>query len=133
MSEQDSPDLNADSGGAHLCKVREVADDDVGGLLTAFKSYGDSWKRRGGVGAFMQLARKWDRLELQLQQTITRLAEDRTTKELVAGPYDIFAHIANDPRPEGIIDDIRDLRRYLMLVESEMLARGFRARHRDNA
>ena len=51
------------------------------------------------------LARKWDRLENQ-------------TKE---NAYDIFVTALNDKREEGIIDDIRDLRRYLMLVESEIL------------
>jgi hypothetical protein len=35
----------------------------------------------------------------------------------------VFRAIASDARPDGIIDDIRDLRRYLLLVEAEMLAR----------
>lgn len=69
------------------------------------ETYGDSWKQRGGVGAFMMLARKWDRLENQAAK---------------AG-YNIFTAVANDLNtPDGILDDIRDLRRYLLLVESEM-------------
>ena len=40
---------------------------DITGLLKAERSYGDSWKKRGGVGAFMMLARKWDRLENQVK------------------------------------------------------------------
>lgn len=79
-------------------------------LVKADASYGSSWKKRGGVGAFMMLARKWDRLSNYLEHAPAQ--------------YDIFSAIAGDTRPEGIIDDIRDLRRYLMLVESEMLARG---------
>ena len=55
----------------------------------------------------MMLARKWDRLENQ------------TTAKL----YDIFKAVMEDDRAEGIIDDIRDLRRYLMLVEAEMVDR----------
>lgn len=45
---------------------------------------------------------------------------------------DIFLGIATDTRGEGLIDDVRDLRRYLMLVEAEMRARGFQRTHRDN-
>ena len=52
----------------------------------------------------MMLARKWDRIEKQ--------SCDYT--------YDIFLALEEDKRPEGLIDDIRDLRRYLLLVEAEM-------------
>lgn len=95
---------------AFLGQLERVAQSDVKALDRAAGSYGDSWKKRGGVGAFIGLSRKWDRLEIQV------------SKEPV---YDIFEHIAKDGRPEGIIDDIRDLRRYLLLVEAEMLSRGF--------
>ena len=73
-------------------------------LEEAEQSYGDSWKQRGGVGAFMMLARKRDRLE----------------KQVTEQGYDIFQAIAYDGREEGILDDIRDLRRYLFLVEAEV-------------
>jgi hypothetical protein len=79
---------------------------DISGLVKAEQSYGDSWRRRGGVGAFMMLARKWDRIE-------NRVLDHR---------YDIFDAIECDSRPEGIIDDIRDLRRYLLLVEEHLFA-----------
>lgn len=77
-------------------------------LVKAGESYGDSWKRRGGVGAFMMLARKWDRIENQ------------TKKQ----GWDVFETIKHDPSSTGIIDDIRDLRRYLLLVEAEMTLNG---------
>lgn len=88
-----------------IVKVNEIAHKDVQQLHEAEKSYGDSWKQRGGVGAFMMLARKWDRIENQTQRE----------------KYDIFQTIRIDSREEGVIDDIRDLRRYLLLVEAEML------------
>ena len=47
--------------------VERVALYDVEGLHVSEQSYGDSWKQRGGVGAFMMLARKWDRLEKQVE------------------------------------------------------------------
>lgn len=99
--------------------VEDVASDDCAGLKKAFVSYGDSWKKRGGVSAFMMLSRKWDRLERQCE----------------AHKYDIFDAIRSDKRAEGIIDDIRDLRRYLTLVEAEMRLQGVESAvsvHRDN-
>lgn len=81
-----------------------LSDRDVAVLAEKSKDYGDSWKKRGGVGAFMMLARKWDRLETQTQRY----------------GWDVFRAIREDQRPEGILDDIRDLRRYLLLVEAEM-------------
>lgn len=104
----------------YLCHLSEVVEEDVTGLVKAEQSYGNSWKKRGGVGAFMMLARKWDRLEKQLQND---------------PQYDIIAHIANDMRTEGIIDDLRDLRRYLILIEAEARALGLesaQSTHRDN-
>lgn len=118
----------------HMTHLREVALEDVEGLEQAERQYGSSWKRRGGVGAFMMLARKWDRLETALtpNKSLPNLANGATADRPVA-PWDIFAAIATDQRAEGIIDDIRDLRRYLLLVESEMRARGQGAdQHRDN-
>lgn len=87
--------------------VRRVLDADLEELQLAEKSYGNSWKKRGGVGAFMMLARKWDRLENQVNRH----------------DWDVFTAIKNDTRVEGILDDIKDLRRYLLLVESEMALR----------
>ena len=85
--------------------VEKVAQVDVTKLHKAEQSYGNSWKQRGGVGAFMMLARKWDRLEKQVNES----------------NYDIFLAAEKDTRPEGILDDIQDLRRYLMLVEAELI------------
>ncbi len=83
-------------------EVIQLAQEDTQSLHRAEASYGDSWRKRGGVGAYMMLARKWDRLELQVEQH----------------GYDVFKAVAQDQRQEGIIDDIRDLRRYLFLVEA---------------
>jgi hypothetical protein len=116
----------------YLDHIKEVSDRDVIGLFKAEESYGDSWKKRGGVGAFMMLARKWDRLENRVREGIHQgVAPNRTD----ADAWDIFSHIEADKRAEGIIDDIRDLRRYLLLVEAEMLARSAASAtsiHRDN-
>ena len=82
--------------------IQSLADKDVDTLKKAQESYGDSWRDRGGIGAFMMLARKWDRIENQVTKS----------------GYEIFRTISNDPSDTGILDDIRDLRAYLLLVES---------------
>lgn len=84
--------------------AREIALNDVSVLETKDKDYGSSWKNRGGIGAFFSFVRKWDRIEKACREKW----------------YDVFDAIRSDPRPEGILDDIADLRRYLILVETEM-------------
>lgn len=99
--------------------IEDVSREDVAGLRKAEESYGDSWKKRGGTGAFMMLARKWDRLELQVKKH----------------GWNVFEAAIQDERAEGVIDDLRDLRRYLMLVEAELRANQVRSAvttHRDN-
>ena len=81
-----------------------ISAEDWTSLDKAEQDYGDSWRKRGGVGAFMMLARKWDRIENQV----------------VEKGWDIFKSIEQDIRPEGILDDIKDLRRYFLLVEAHM-------------
>jgi len=103
-------------------RMRAILDRDVGRLVEKDKGYGRSWIKRGGVGAFMMLARKWDRIEEFVRQ-YERLRE-RSPERAVGIEWDIFAHITFDTRPEGIMDDIRDLRNYLLLVEEEMMERG---------
>ena len=107
----DDGESSADSGPSYLDHLRAVAESDVRGLRNAEKSYGNSWKRRGGVDTFNMLARKWDRVEKRLATSSG------------ASPYDIFEHIAADTKSDGFIDDVRDLRRYLMLAEAEIVAR----------
>lgn len=125
-----------DSGNGYLDHLDAIAAEDAAGLKKAQQSYGDSWKKRGGAGAFFVFARKWDRLENQLKKTelvvpVKGVASNEVVVARVSA-YDIFQHVFTDPRAEGVIDDIRDLRRYLMLVEAECRARGLDATHRDN-
>mgnify|MGYP001253218991 CR=1 FL=1 len=100
-------DIDADDYSAIINRVLGLANEDVEGLHVSEQSYGDSWKQRGGVGAFMMLARKWDRLE----------------KQVADWNYDVFQTADEDRREEGVLDDIRDLRRYLFLVEAEVRMR----------
>lgn len=88
-------------------QIGQIAKEDVDILRNKGSAYGRSWIKRGGVGAFMMLARKWDRLETQVAKN----------------GYDIFATIRdNRGGADDILDDIKDLRAYLLLVESHIMA-----------
>lgn len=103
----------ADSDRGFLAQLQPIADDDVRTIEEKEKAYGDSWRRNGGIGAFMIFARKWDRIRQRV-----------TTEQPGAARDNILEHIAADTRAEPILDDIRDLRQFLLLTEAEMAARG---------
>lgn len=85
--------------------IAELATQDVDILQIKGQTYGSSWRNRGGVGAFMMLARKWDRIETQCKEC----------------GYNIFDVLEEQGEvPDGLLDDIRDLRRYLLLVDAWM-------------
>jgi hypothetical protein len=86
-------------------RAMEIANCDIATLVSKEKTYQGSWKKRGGVGAFMMLARKWDRLENICRQK----------------DWDIFrACIEDSGNTEGVREQIADLRRYLLLVEEHI-------------
>lgn len=105
----------------HMNYLEAVAAEDVAHLREKERTYGGSWKKRGGVGAFMMLARKWDRLEGMLS-----LKNAVGLDTILFGGYDIFGSIEVDASGKDgtALAEIRDLRRYLLLVEAEMVARG---------
>ena len=84
-------------------QIKSIALCDVATLRVKGETYGSSWSLRGGVGAFMMAARKWDRIENQCK----------------AKGYDIF-EACHDSAEDGILDDIADLRAYLLLIESKV-------------
>lgn len=92
---------------SYIDQLVQVAGNDVAQVKEKDAAYGGSWKKRGGVGAYMMLARKMDRLDQSVQKF----------------GWDVFKAIEEDQREESILDDIRDLRRYLLLVEAEIAAR----------
>jgi hypothetical protein len=94
---QDSDDLS--KAGFH---IKAIALDDVAILTTADQQYGSSWRKRGGVGAYIVGIRKADRMEQQLQRCGNDLREA----------------VRQDRRAEGIMNDLRDLRRYFYLWDS---------------
>lgn len=136
----------------HLDYLKPVADADVTCLLEKERTYKGSWKSQGGKNAWAMVRRKIDRLMVMLGEptpppsfnlenvndTIRSYVEgtllpgtQAATAEmfiylrdmLTAG--DIFAKIEEDRSGNdgSVLAEIRDLRRYLMLVEAEIIAR----------
>ena len=81
--------------------LRAIAEHDVSYLAVRDKAYGSSWRRRGGIGAYMMAARKADRLE----ETLKKYG------------YNIFHAATTNPM---VLNDLRDLRRYLLLIEAHL-------------
>lgn len=104
--------------------IAMIAQDDVAQLEEKDREYGGSWLKRGGVGAFMMLARKWDRLEQAMTKEVVLQGNSvPPPPAMVVDRYDVLTRAVCDGREEGILDDIGDLRRYLLLVEAEVRCR----------
>lgn len=86
--------------------LQELCDGDLAKLEAAEKSYGHSWVSRGLRGAYFVMVRKIDRFENQMRQA----------------NFDLPAALRMFPGKDGILDDIRDLRQYLLLIEAEIIA-----------
>jgi len=81
----------------YLIELPVIAQEIVNTLYDKEANYQGSWKKRGGVGAFMMLARKWDRIE-----AISN-----------AEKYDILKALEEEIGDVG--DDVEDLIAYLLL------------------
>jgi hypothetical protein len=111
---------------SHLDYLFSIAQSDVEHIKEKEKTYQGSWKKRGGCGAFHMLARKWDRLENMLGRETHILNRSRAGQpNLTVERYDVFAAVEADATGgDGtVLAEVRDLRRYLLLVEAEMAAR----------
>lgn len=88
-----------------------IAAEDARFLAERDTSYGSSWKKRGGVGAYMMLCRKMDRLDQIMSKQYG---------------WDVFRGIEYGAKGEDgtVLAEVRDLRRYLLLCEAEMVERG---------
>lgn len=94
----------------HMRYLDRVTTNDLFSVREKEATYQGSWKKRGGVGTFMMLARKWDRIEGILR------------RRGLVGQYDIFTDLG-DGSDGTLLAEVRDLRRYLLLVEAEVEAR----------
>lgn len=81
-----------------------IAQEDVQRVLQKDREYGASWKRRGGVGAYMTMVRKIDRLETMVAKY----------------GWNVFEAAKSSDTSESLMDTIADLRCYLDLIEAEI-------------
>ena len=99
-----------DETGKQMRHFEDITREDMRIVRAKELTYRGSWKKRGGAGAFMMLARKWDRIE--------NIAE--------ACGYDVFGKIQEQGlrAADGeLLAEVQDLRRYLMQLEAEMIER----------
>lgn len=96
---------------AYLRNIKDIFDHDLQIILDKdIRQYRGSWKKRGGVGAYFTFVRKIDSLVAQCD----------------AGGYNIFKLcIDNGSGDGGTLEQVRDLRRYLALVEAELVQRAY--------
>ncbi len=90
-------------------RVPDVVEADMNYVFRKDLQYSASWKKRDGQGAWFTMVRPWDRLE-----------------SILKGKYgnDVFQAISQEglEGPDGsVIACIRDVRRYLMLLEAHMM------------
>jgi len=86
--------------------ILKIADEDRKVLEKKDASYGSSWREEGGFSAYFNTSRKWSRFHKQCKDH----------------GFDVFK--AHDALPEGeeaMIESVRDLRRYLFLIEMHLM------------
>jgi hypothetical protein len=106
--------------------LKIVVEEDIRFLIERDKSYAGSWKQGGGKSAWYMLRRKMDRLikMMQVPNVDIKCGTDVLLHAIRAD--DIFARIKESPfgKDGTPLAEVRDLRRYLTLVEAEMYAEG---------
>lgn len=140
-----SPDHNTD----HMAYLTSIALGDVRVLEEKEATYQGSWKRSGGRSAWFMVRRMMDRLLVMLAPPApphewspadlgdllsdSKDGDDVTLDHSIIDylwqshrAEDIFAMIRQGPGGEDgtVLAVLRDLRRYLILVEAEMVSRG---------
>ena len=122
----------------------DVVREDMRHLEEKERTYQGSWKRSGGRSAWFMVKRKVDRLlEMMKPEPIPRgglnslpgSADSVALLRNIIIKEDIFAQIQARPLGEDstVLAEIRDLRRYLTLVEAEMVATGVVTYEPNNA
>jgi hypothetical protein len=128
----------------HLRHLKAVTQSDVQVIEEKERTYMGSWKLAGGRSAWFMLRRNMDRLITIMQrpepcytpEIIKKAVHDVSAPPIQPGIFkylydcavaeDVFAKIVEDPsgKDGSMLACLRDLRRYCLLVEAEMVARG---------
>lgn len=126
----------------HMAFIDSVGQNDAAVLRMKEETYQGSWKRAGGRSAWFMMRRNMDRLITMMAERPATIALEgfdqiddgrvsMTLAEFKAmqaqlRSEDIFAMIGAEPSGKDgtVLACLRDLRRYLMLIEAEMRAEG---------
>lgn len=104
-----------------------IARQDVEGLIEARRNYGDSWRAEGGFSAYFNVKRKIDRFVVMMAREPLIINRSRDGQpNLTRERYNVFSQILADVAQggEGTLDAVRDLRRYLTLIEAFLIEEG---------
>lgn len=125
--------------------LQKVVDEDVRFIKEREKLYKGSWARGGGRSSWFMIRRKLDRLIEMMAKPEEPKIPGFSPNPFKTAPHnsdikihqikylydcflseDIFAKIEQDPSGQDstVLSEIRDLRRYLILVESFVMAKG---------
>lgn len=94
----------------YIDHVKKLANDIADAVIRKDAEYGGSWLKRGGVGAYFVMIRKFDRLETQCRKF----------------KFDILEAIQDQEPGEPLVDTIDDAIGYLLLIRSEAIERSGR-------
>lgn len=115
----DNPNL------AYHQHIGKIAENDINYVRKKDAQYDASWKRRGGPGAWFTIVRPWDRLS----QFMERPKQTGTMTHAMVPVWErndiIGAMVAEKLSGEDgtVTACVRDLRRYLLLLEAEVQER----------
>lgn len=124
----------------YLQFLKTVVIQDINSLLEKEKTYQGSWKKSGGISAWMMIVRKLDRLSVLMKATPIPTDEQIKNAGIlqckqwlydIAENGDVFKKITREETASGgvgrdgsIIAELRDLRRYTILVEAFLIEQG---------
>lgn len=121
--------INGNDDSDYLEFLKVVCDEDIKFIKEREKLYKSSWKRSGGRSGWFMILRKIDRLQEMMKYRppeghFEGVAKLRLDAALNAD--DIFKKIEENPSGNDatVLSEIRDLRRYLCMVEAEMISKG---------
>lgn len=90
-----------------------VTKQDLEGVLVGEEEYSRSWLRHGSVGAFFTMIRCMHRFDVLCSRPASNNIE-----------YDVFQHCLDSIGDSGVLNSVRDARRYLLLLEAELIRLG---------
>jgi hypothetical protein len=119
MTDRDISAKQPDGDSIDYDLLAQILGKDIDVIRAKNATYQDSWRRRGGVDSFMMLARKWDRIETMCKAEGFNIIN--------AGSKYRGKYGEKIEQDGTLIAEIRDLRRYLAMVDEYLVRTTYRA------